>query len=198
MAIGSKGIGFGGISFPSGGGGSTPVPIIKTMTFGRKSATIVGADQDTFNGIYMLKNSDTVSIADGPAYFRAGANDVFQKATVGCGGTASASVIVSLYSSAALLGPWTKVAEIKQTVTTTGSNVLVDFVPGSPVTLTQYMYYFLSVASPTVEIVQYPVTGGSEKWTYADPNTTPLTDAAGSTSNYATELYGTIQRTTNP
>lgn len=199
MGIGNNaGIGFQGIGFPGGGGTPTPQPVTISTIFGRKTAIAAfnAASTDTFDGIYMLKKSGVDSIADAPAFYRARAGDVLKSITFGVGFTAAGTVSVGLYVADTMDGPWTLVQQSDKAVAPSGTNTLVNV--WLNLNLAAGKYYYLAGMSASAEFVQYPLSGGSEKWTAATPMTSPLADADGSTSNYVIELYGTVERVVQP
>lgn len=170
---------------------TSPAP--STITFGQKSSDLTAMSADNFGGIYMLRNDmPTDTTTNGP-YLRAGANEVFKKATLGVGGTQSnADVIVGLYQGDSSGGPFTKVGEIKKTITTTGVKEYIDFAKDVP--LVEGKYYFLTVSSADTVILAGANPDGLIKWAAADPLTDSLDYASASSSNYSIEIYGTVEK----
>ena len=122
--------------------------------------------------------------------------DVIKKVSVGVGVAETGVLQVGLYSATSIAGPWTLVAQTGGSVVTIDGNHIIDLAIN--VQLTKGLYYYLAVAAKTIQVIQWPLSGGSEKWTYAAPMTGSLDDSSGSNSNYAIECYATVERTVNP
>ena len=197
MAINNNaGIGFSGISFPGGGGGGSPQPITKQVTFGF-NGDITGVSTDTFGNMYLLYNAPAGSTVDNGAFMRAFDGDVLKKISIAVGASDSGDVTVGVYSADNIGGPWTLAQKVTIAAAPTGNNMYVEKAVNIP--LVKGNYYFLGVNSDVVQLVQLAATGGFKRWTAAAGEApSPLADADSSGSAYVAYLYGTVDRTTNP
>ena len=187
MAVGIS-IGDGGIAYPNT---DCAPDVTITETFGNKSADISTLGTDYYNGIYLMKAAPSSNIADHAVSFTALKDGTIKILTVGVGGSNTGDVTIAIYSAASASGPWTKVDEIKQSVTTTGANEHVDFVKDIPIS--SGSIYFIAVGSPDVKLIEHSTSGGSGKWTYATPFPDTLDDADSSTSGFAIEVFATVE-----
>lgn len=172
----------------------TPMPLTKYLTFGHKVADFSALTNDIFPNVYLMWDTPA-DITDLGVFFRAFSGDVLSKLSVAVGDVEAGTVTVGLYSAATIQGDYTLVHQENIAVTPTGTNILVEKTVN--VALTAGSYYFLTVTSATANVVQLAFDGGLHRYTGSDPLPASLT-GAGTTSNYAVVLYGTVTRTVNP